>query len=318
MQTDLVELMYDLVDRTLKMSKEAGYPRIGILMIMDSELVEVTTLEDLQRMLFDIRERVDAHNLENGTNYYSMVALCTYSVEQKYRHSDAQIASANAMFCAFNSFLGRRATFDLNRYLLDREEGRLLCIRGENDWRVNPEMFEDGRWSMDTLCMWYEKLIDFLSEEDGLRCKYDDLTFPYKTNKKGIISFLPTFKVASRIRDNVCNIDVKAIGDPEELYWLRFRLLQEGKDESQVPALPSLNLSRYTFLPKESGQVAEECAELEDPRKRQKATRRREKDAQREERKQLRKYRRSLLQMVTRGRLETDDSLTEERATDDE
>ena len=175
---------------------------------------------------------------------------------------------------------------------------------------------------MDALCYWYEKLLDFLSEEDGQRGRFDDLTFPFKTNRRGTIRFLPNFKVASRIRNNVCNIDLKAIGDPEELYWLRFRLLQEGKDESQVPELPSLNLGKYTFTPKESGRTEAECLELleleDQPRKSQKVARRRARDEQREERRQLRRYRRSLLQMVTRGRLDTDDSQTEERGTDDE
>ena len=64
-------------------------------------------------------------------------------------------------------------------------------------------MFEDGRWTMDALCCWYECLMDFISEDDGVRCKYDDLTFPFKTNKRGVISFLPNFRVLSRIRNNV-------------------------------------------------------------------------------------------------------------------
>ena len=114
------------------------------------------------------------------------------------------------------------------------------------------------------------------------------------------------------------NINVKAIKDPEDLYWLLFRLLQNSKSEDQVPELPSLNLHKYTFLPKESGQVADEHLELKDPRRSQKVMRRRERDAQREERKQLRKYRLSLLQMVTRGLLDTSNSQTDGRATDDE
>ena len=106
LQTNLEALMYSLVEKVLEISQEAGYPRAGIIMIMDTNLVKNDSLEELQEMLFNIRNRVDAHNMEHGTNYYVMVALCLYPEVQRYRHSDAQIASANAMFCEFNSFLG--------------------------------------------------------------------------------------------------------------------------------------------------------------------------------------------------------------------
>ena len=171
------------------------------------------------------------------------------------------------------------------------------------------------------LCDWYEKLIEFLSEDDGRRCKYDDLTFPYKTDRRGAIKYLPMFKVPGKVRDNVLNIDVKAIKDPEALYWLWFRLLQNGMTEDQVPAPPSLNLHKYTFLPREQGQGTEVHPELEDHSGSQKVEKfrlRRETDDQRKERKQLNRYRRSLLQLVTYGRLETSDSQATGDATDDE
>ena len=320
LQTKLDELVYSLIETTLKSAQEAEFPRAGIILVMDTPMIEEEPLEDLEKMLFNIRKRVDEHNKTHGTNYYLMLALCLYPEEQKYQHSDAQIASVNAMFCTFNSFLGRRATLDLNRHLLDREEGRFLSIRGEKDWRVNPNKFENGDWSKDTLFAWYEYLMDFISEDDGMRCKYDDLTFPFKTNKKGVISFLPNFRVSSRIRHNVCNIDVRSIEDPEQLYWLRFKLLQEGKHETQVPALPSLNLRRYTFSPKEPEQVTAECQELDglelSPRASRRATRRRERAEQREDRRKIRRYQRSLLQMVTRGRLDTDGTEDTEDKTD--
>ena len=117
--TDLADLVDKLTERTLRIGQEAGYPRVGILLLLDTEIVEATHLEELQRVRLDMRARVDAHNLEKDTDYYIMVGLCCYTEEQKYRHSDIQTASANAIFCAFNSFLGKRATLDLNRYLLD-------------------------------------------------------------------------------------------------------------------------------------------------------------------------------------------------------
>ena len=100
-----------------------------------------------------------------------------------------------------------------------------------------------------------------------------------------------------------------------------FRLLQNGMPEDQVPAPPSLNLRKYTFLPREQGQGAEADSALEDYSRSQKVKKgkqRRETDTQRKERKQLNRYRQSLLQLVTYGRLTTSDSQTTGDVTDDE
>ena len=321
-QTKLDGLVYSLLETTLKSAQEAEFPRAGIILLMDTPMIEDESLEALEKMLFNIRKRVDEHNKTHSSNYYLMLALCLYPEEQKHQYSDAQVASVNAMFCAFNSFLGRRATLDLNRHLLDKEEGRLLSIRGEKDWRVDPNKFENGSWTKETLFACYEHLMDFIIVDDGVRCKYDDLTFPFKTNKRGTISFLPSFKVSSRIRHNVCNIDVRAIEDPEQLYWLRFKLLQDGKHETQVPALPSLNLRRYTFSPGELEQGTTEYQELDrlelSPRASRRAIRRRERAEEREDRRKIRRYQRSMLQMVTRGRLDTDGTEDTEDKTDRE
>ena len=119
-------------------------------------MVEATDLEELQCVLLDMRTRVDAHNREQGTDYYIMVGLCTYFRQEKHRHSDTQIASANAMICAFNSFLSKRAMIDLNRYLLDQEVGRPLSIKGEHHWKVDQSKFEDTWINTGMLCIWYE------------------------------------------------------------------------------------------------------------------------------------------------------------------
>ena len=85
---------------------------------------------------------MDTYNCEQGTDHYVMVGLCTYYKEEKHKYSDAQIASANAIICAFNSFLSKRPTMDLNRYLLEQDVGRPLEMKGDCRWKVDQDRFD--------------------------------------------------------------------------------------------------------------------------------------------------------------------------------
>ena len=77
--------------------KENGYLWFGILLLLDTEMVEAKDLEELQRRLINMKVKVDTYNLEQDTDHYVMVGLCTYFKEEKHRYSDVQIASANAI-----------------------------------------------------------------------------------------------------------------------------------------------------------------------------------------------------------------------------
>ena len=93
------------------------------------------------------------------------------------------MASAKAVIWAFNTFMGKRLTLDLNHLLLDAEEGRPLNIRGETLWKVNQSRFQGQEISEGTLLKWIDRLYDFLESDDGMRHRESDLAFLYKDGR---------------------------------------------------------------------------------------------------------------------------------------
>ena len=258
------EMLNRVFEDVFPHGKELGHTIIGTLIIMDAELIADVELEELAGDLMDLKVQVDLYNRRERTNHYVMVALALYAKEEKGEYTDAKIASANAVISAFNSF-ARRPTFDLNRFLLDPEVGRPINIRYETNWKINPESFkQDGAVGFEVMLAMVEKLMEFLNEDDGLRCKEDDLTFPFKKDKSGVARFLPEYKVYGDIPHN--NFDVVIEGQSAEaLYWVRIRLIENGADEDEVPPLPELDIERYTFKPWKKGQSADTFpAEKED------------------------------------------------------
>ena len=70
-------------------------------------------------------------------------------------------------------------------------------------------------------------------------CKDDDLTFPFKRNKEGVIKFLHRYRVPEEIPRNIMNVRTQDV-DAEVLYWVYwlYWLLRNGLETDQVPALP--------------------------------------------------------------------------------
>ena len=163
------------------------------------------------------------------------------------------MASAKAVICVFNTFMGKRLTLDLNHLLLDAEEGRPLNIRGETLWKVNQSRFQGQEISEGTLLKWIDRLYDFLESDDGMRHRKSDLAFPYKDGR-GNIKYLPNFKVETVIPRNTMNVVTEGV-DPEALYWVRTRLLRIGLSMDQVPAMPELDLCAYALKPVRKGQT---------------------------------------------------------------
>ena len=110
-----------------------------------------------------------------------------------------------------------------------------------------------------------------------MRCKEDNLSFPYKKDKEGIIRFLSNFQVMQSIPRNTMNVVTEGV-DPEALYWLRLRLLRNELEEDQVPALPELDLNKYTFKPWKRGQCAGMLPETTEERSIHKLKRKLEKE----------------------------------------
>ena len=256
-----------LVDATvftaLDAGQQAGHKRIGVLLIFDTEMVENATLEELQEVLTGIKIRVDARNKEQETDHYVMVAQCLYYKTLRHRHADARVASANAVICAFNTFMGKRLTLDLNHLLLGTEEGRPLNIRGEALWKVDQKFFKGQEISEGTLLEWINRIYEFLESDDGERQLDANITYPCKKDGKGNIKYLPNFKVETHIERNTMNIVTKGV-DPEALYWVRTRLLRHGLNFDQLPAMPQLNLCAYALKPVKKGQTVGTLSENEE------------------------------------------------------
>ena len=104
--TSLGDLTDTLIEKTLLLGKEMGYPWFGILLLLDTEMVKAADLEELQRLLL--------YEDEGGR------------LQPRVGHGPPHHA--------FNSFLGKR-------YLLDREVGRPLNIKGEHHWKVDQSRF---------------------------------------------------------------------------------------------------------------------------------------------------------------------------------
>ena len=257
--------------------KELGHDLTGVLVVLDTDIVENTELGELADALMELKVQMDSYNAEEDTDYYAMVALVHYTKEETDRYMDARVASANAVISTFNSFM-RRPTLDWNRYLLDTEVGRPINIRNETRWRVDPEHFDESGLKEETLTRWADKLMEFLNDDDGLRCKEDDLTFPFKKDKDGVPRFLSGYFVRDDIPSNRFGIKVEGI-DAEALYWVRFRLLASGGASlDEVPPLPELDLNEYSFRPWRKGQSADSFPETQEERDRWRQSRRTRKE----------------------------------------
>ena len=260
--------------------KELGHTMIGVLIILDTSMVESIELSELADHLMGLKVQVDSYNDREQTDHYVMFALALYTKEETDRYLDARVASANAVISAFNSFM-RRPTLDLNRYILDTEVGRALNIRNETRWRVDPEHFkEDGAVRMETMLTLTERLMEFLNNDDGLRCKEDDLTFPFKKDRDEVPRFLSGYQVRDEIPRNTFGVEVEG-QDAEALYWVRFRLLANGAGEDEVPPLPELDLEEYSFRPWRKGQSADMPQEERDRVRESRQTSKEEKRRQR-------------------------------------
>ena len=71
-----------------------------------------------------------------------------------------------------------------------------------------------GEYSLDTLVVLTQKLLEFLQDDDGMRCREDKLTYPYRRTKTGAVKFLPRYQVSGSIPDNCLDIQVEGV-DPE-------------------------------------------------------------------------------------------------------
>ena len=101
------------------------------------------------------------------------------------------------------------------------------------------------------------------------------------------MKFLPRYQVNGFIPDNCLDIQVEGV-DPESLYWLRTCLLEEGRDQDQVPSLPTLDFDRYVFEPEDKRVDAGEQLESVEERQTRKDKRRAEKEEERRQRSQER------------------------------
>ena len=210
-------------------------------------MVENAELEEVQEALMGMKIRVDARNEEQQTDHYVMVAQCLHYKTLRHRHADTRVASVNTVICAFNKFMGKRLTLDLNHLHLDTVEGRPLNIKGVMLWKVNQSKFQ-GQISEGTLLNWIDRVYDFLESDDGVRHRESNLPFLYKKDGRGNIKYLPNFKVETEIKRNTMNVVMKGV-DPEALYWVRTRLLRIRLSVDQVPAMPELDLCAYALKP---------------------------------------------------------------------
>ena len=67
-------------------------------------------------------------------------------------------------------------------------------------------MFDDKGFKEETIEHLTEKVIEFLFHEDGMRCKEDNLTFPHKRDKKGVMRYMMGFRVPEKVEENMLNI----------------------------------------------------------------------------------------------------------------
>ena len=91
-----------MVEEVLPIIKEYQHPQFGILLLLDTEMVEAMELEELHGALMELKVQVDAYNRQENTDHFIMVGLCTYYKDSRHRYSDARVKSVNAVFCAFN------------------------------------------------------------------------------------------------------------------------------------------------------------------------------------------------------------------------
>ena len=284
------EVLDGVIQTAFPQGKELGHATTGVLVILDTVMLEGIELDELAEYLMGLKVEVDTYNRKEHTDNYVMVALVLYTKEETDRYTDARVASANAVISAFNSF-GRRPTLDLNRFLLNTEVGRPLNIRYETRFKIDEESFRsDGAIKAETLIGMTETLMEFLNQDDGLRCKEDDLTFPFKKDKDGVARYLPEYKVRNEIPRNNFGVVVEG-QNPEALYWVRFRLVECGAEPDEVPPLPELDMDEYTFKPWKKGQSAETFPESQEERDRLRASKKIEKEERRRQRSQERQSR---------------------------
>ena len=124
--------------------------KVGVLVLLDMDVVTDVKLEELADTLMQTKHEVDTYNEDNDTVHYFMMVLILYNKEEKDRRDDERVASANSILLALNSFM-KRPTLDLNRYLLDGEAGRPINIRYEEDKRVNPSRYTESGYSDEAL-----------------------------------------------------------------------------------------------------------------------------------------------------------------------
>ena len=282
-------MMDIIIDEVLPLIKEQQHPQVGILVILDTDMAESAELTDIHDALMWTKTQLDSYNLEEKTDHFIMVGLSHYYKDCRHRYSDSRVKSANAVFAAFNSHLNKRPTLDLNRYILAEELGRPLNIKGETHWKVYQKRFTDDGTELatDTLVYITQKVLEFLQDDNGMRCKEEELTYPFRRNHDGIIKFLPGYEVNTIIRDNVLDIQVEG-ADPEALYWMRASLLDEGLSPDQVPALPTLDLAQYVYKAWSRGQSAEAFPESKEERQIRKDRNRAKKEEKRERKDQQR------------------------------
>ena len=91
-----------------------------------------------------------------------------------------------------------------------------------------------------------EKVLQFLHDDDGMRCREDDLSYPYRKRKNGSVRFLPGYRVTREAENNVCGIQAKG-AEAEKIHWLGFRMLSNGCPMEEIPPLPELDIDEYEF-----------------------------------------------------------------------
>ena len=257
-----VRNLQEMVDQTvfgaLQAGEQVGFKHIGVLLIFDTEMVEDAELEELQTVLMEMKTRVDARNersRQTTTSWWRSASTTkqrgtgTLTPES---HPRTRSSAHSTSFWA-----------NASRWISTITSWRQKNIRGEAVWKVNQNKFRGQEISESTLLEWINRLCKFLEDDNGMRCRETDLSFPYKKDGKGNIKYLPNFKVAAHIPRNTMNVVTEGV-DPEALYWVRTRLLRVGLEEDQVPALPELDLTAYALRPVRKGQTAGMFPEAEE------------------------------------------------------
>ena len=85
---DFRGMMDVIIEEVLPLIREQQHPQFGILILLDTDMIETVELADMHDALIWMKTQVDAYNREERTDHFVMIGLSHYHRDSRDRYSD--------------------------------------------------------------------------------------------------------------------------------------------------------------------------------------------------------------------------------------